>query len=209
MNVLDFAATLQTALAHLEDSAEELRALDAAIGDGDLGITVQSGARAVEVALGKLDESASLSTLLRVSASEFASANPSTFSALIAAGLLAGAKDVEGRTQVGREESLAILVALTNTIMIRGKTALGDKTIVDALHPTIAIMESAHLPVAGVLSAMIVSVENSIEQSKDWISRKGRAAWVGERTIGHRDGGQTAYLRFLQALDSAFQEQIQ
>lgn len=206
MNIDELSAILQVTLSKLEESAEELRSLDAAIGDGDLGITVQSGAHAVGIALSKLDSSVTLSALLRSSATEFASANPSTFSALIAAGLLSAAKEVEGTGPIGREESLLILESLTNTIVARGKTLLGDKTIVDALHPTIAILKHSTLSPSETISLMITSVKDSIETSKDWISKKGRAAWVGERTIGERDGGQTAYLRFLEALYFAIQE---
>jgi dihydroxyacetone kinase-like protein len=201
MTIAEAIAVIQSALAILEESAEELRDLDAAIGDGDLGITVQSGSKAVSLALGNLDGSTSLSTLLRTSGAEFASANPSTFSALIAAGLLASAKELEGVAVFGRKEALVILETLTKTIMARGKAVLGDKTIVDVLYPTITILENEALLGSEILDSMIVSVGNSIEESAAWVSKKGRAAWVGERTIGRRDGGQTAYLRFLEALN--------
>jgi phosphoenolpyruvate---glycerone phosphotransferase subunit DhaL len=53
---------------------------------------------------------------------------------------------------------------------------------------------------------MIVAARKGIEQTTEKVSRKGRAAWLGERTIGHPDPGATAYLRLLEALQQASSE---
>jgi dihydroxyacetone kinase len=51
---------------------------------------------------------------------------------------------------------------------------------------------------------MIVAARKGIDDTAQGVSRKGRAAWLGERTIGHPDPGATAYLRFLEALQKAW-----
>lgn len=197
---------LGDALLSLEAARDELRDLDAAIGDGDLGITVTSGARAVREALKDLPEDAQVVDILRVSAKQFGAANPSTFSALIAGGLLAASKQLPDIDDIDAEISLKILQALFDSIQLRGKANLGDKTILDAMHPALLIMqENLGLGAEQLLSLMIQAADQSITESAELVSQRGRAAWVGERTIGHRDGGATAFLRFLEALNRAVQ----
>lgn len=197
---------LSDALLSLEAARDELRDLDAAIGDGDLGITVTSGARAVREAFRTLPEDIAVADLLRVSAKQFGSANPSTFSALISGGLLAASKEISGVTEVDAAVSLKILKSVFDSIQTRGKASLGDKTILDAMHPTLEVLQQ-HLDegTEQVLSLMIQVADQSIKDSAALISQRGRAAWVGERTMGHRDGGATAFLRFLEALNRAVQ----
>jgi phosphoenolpyruvate---glycerone phosphotransferase subunit DhaL len=192
---------LSNTLLYLESSRDELRDLDAAIGDGDLGITVTSGARAVREALAALPEDAVVSDVLKVSAKQFGSANPSTFAALISGGLLAAYKIVPATSEIDKEISLQILQALFDSIKSRGKAELGDKTILDAIAPALAVLQSENnLKADELLIRLIGVVETSIEETSKLISRQGRAAWIGERTIGHRDAGSTAFLRFLEAL---------
>lgn len=194
------------ALLSLEAARDELRDLDAAIGDGDLGITVTSGARAVREAIKALPEDAAVAELLRASAKQFGTANPSTFSALISGGLLAASKEVTEVMEVDGEISLKILKSLFESIRVRGKSSLGDKTILDAIHPALEVLQkNLDAGTERVLVLMIEAVEQSIKESAALISQRGRAAWVGERTIGHPDGGATAFLRFLEALNRAVQ----
>lgn len=197
---------LEDALLSWEASRDELRDLDAAIGDGDLGITVTAGAQAIRVGLNNLPKEAPLVEILKTCAKQFAAANPSTFSALISGGLLAASKLVDTDAEISKAESLKILEALFLSIQTRGKAELGDKTILDAMNPTIEILRNGALTDdPGLIKAMAKSAELAIQESSTLISKRGRAAWVGERTIGHRDGGATAYLRFLEALDRALE----
>ena len=72
----------------------------------------------------------------------------------------------------------------------------------DALVPSVAALEATTSD--GALDAMIAATRKGIEDTTAGASRKGRAAWLGERTIGHPDPGATAYLRFLEALQRAW-----
>jgi dihydroxyacetone kinase len=79
----------------MPDYADELRELDAALGDGDLGITVGIGAEAVRLAVAELPEDAHPSEIFRTAGTSFASANPSTFAALIGGGLVAASQPLQ------------------------------------------------------------------------------------------------------------------
>jgi len=93
------------------------------------------------------------------------------------------------------------LEAATIAIQPRGGAQLGDKTIVDALHPTIEVLKAAGPDDRAALAAMIDAARHAVAETALLRSQRGRAAWVGDRTVGHPDGGATAYLRFLEAID--------
>jgi len=184
---------------------DELRDLDAALGDGDLGITVQSGSKAVVAAWAALPAEASVADLLLAAGKAFSTANPSTFAALVGGGLLAAAKTAAGKQTVGRDDALAIGRALAARIVERGKSKVGDKTVLDALVPSLDVLEASPGDAAAhaLLSAMIDKASAQVDATAALQSQKGRAAWVQERSIGHPDPGATAYLRFLEALRGA------
>lgn len=183
--------------------ADELRDLDAALGDGDLGITVQSGSVAVVKALAALPAEATLNETLLAAAKAFSTANPSTFAALIGGGLLAAAKTVNGKDALNRDDVLAIGQAVAGRIIERGKSQVGDKTVLDALVPSLDVLAASQGSASDALDAMIAKADERVSATAAMQSRKGRAAWVQERSIGHADPGATAYLRFLQALRQA------
>lgn len=205
MNATELRQLLDNALLTLQATRDELRDLDAAIGDGDLGITVSEGALAAREGLRELAEPANPADVLRTVAQRFATANPSTMAALVAAALLAGARALGEADELDRDRALTLLERATETIRERGKAELGDKTIVDALVPSVEALRDAGPDDREALTAMITAAQGAVTATTALQSRRGRAAWVGERTIGHPDGGATAYLRLLQALDRARQ----
>ncbi|KLU24559.1 Dak phosphatase [Caballeronia mineralivorans PML1(12)] len=194
---------LTRALRALPAHADELRDLDAALGDGDLGITVAAGSAAVVKALDVLPEDASIADVLLGAGKAFSTANPSTFAALVGGGLLAASKVVAGKTSVGEAEAVDIGRAVAGRIAERGKSKLGDKTVLDALIPSLDVLASSNGTAAELLAAMIATAQEQVDATAGLQSQKGRAAWVQERSIGHADPGATAYLRFLVALQAA------
>jgi phosphoenolpyruvate---glycerone phosphotransferase subunit DhaL len=179
--------------------AEELRELDAALGDGDLGLTVSAGSRAAAEAIAKLPDEAAASDVLLAMGKAFSTANPSTFAALVGGGLLAAAKTVTGRSEVGKAEALAMGRALAARIAERGKAQLGDKTVLDALVPSLDTLEAASGDERAQLDAMIATAAQQVSATAALQSKKGRAGWLQERSAGHPDPGATAWLRFLEA----------
>jgi phosphoenolpyruvate---glycerone phosphotransferase subunit DhaL len=199
----EFREIVTRSLSTLPSHADELRELDAALGDGDLGITVQAGSAAVIKALAALPDEATFAEALVAAGKAFSTANPSTFAALIGGGLLAASKTITGKDAIGKPEALEVGRAVAARIAERGKSKLGDKTVLDALMPSLDVLEATNGTAAEVLAAMIATAEQQIAATTGLQSQKGRAAWVQERSVGHPDPGATAYLRFLQALRAA------
>ncbi|HUY49221.1 MAG TPA: DAK2 domain-containing protein [Streptosporangiaceae bacterium] len=192
-----------SAMPDLELARDELRDLDAALGDGDLGITVAGGAAAMAEALRGLDQP-DPAAVLRAAARAFARSNPSTFSALVAAGLLAAAKDIAGRSDLDRAAAAQVLAAAAAAIQQRGGAAAGDKTVLDAMLASQEALGQAGPDDAAALDSMVKAARSAVAETAGLRSRRGRAAWVGDRSAGAADGGATAYLRFLEALATSW-----
>jgi dihydroxyacetone kinase-like protein len=200
MDTAALVRAIDAALAHLETCADELRDLDAALGDGDLGVTVSAGSQAVRSALGELAAGIPPAQVLRVAAGAFARANPSTMAALVGGALLAGAKVVGDAPVVDRALGLAVGRAAAESIATRGRSQVGDKTILDALVPALDAMAASS---GDVLAAGVAAAADGVERTRELQSQRGRASWLGERSKGRQDPGATAFLRFLEGWNAA------
>ncbi|WP_448231143.1 DAK2 domain-containing protein [Microbacterium lacticum] len=196
MNAKELTAAISTACERVVAHVDELRDLDQVLGDGDLGITVQAGADAVRAALAELPADATPTSVAQVCAKAFANANPSTMAALVAGALLAGARVWNGKAEVDRAEGAAFVQAAADSISSRGKSKVGDKTILDALVPVADALANG---VGDARSDAQAAAADGVERTIDMQSQRGRASWLQERSIGHRDPGATALLRFVEA----------
>lgn len=189
---------IRGSLAVLIDSADELRDLDQALGDGDLGITISAGSAAVITALEQLPAGATPVDIARASAKAFANANPSTMAALVAGALLAGSRVWSDTTDVTVADAQAFAAAAAESIAQRGKTQVGDKTILDGLAAVSdALVDQSDGEIA--LDAAIAAAADAVESTKELQSRRGRASWLQERSIGIADPGATALQRFVES----------
>ncbi|WP_233563735.1 DAK2 domain-containing protein [Cryobacterium tepidiphilum] len=198
MNAAELKAAITAAMTAVAGHADELRDLDAALGDGDLGITVSSGSKAVVEAIGKLGDEVTPADIAKACAKAFANANPSTMAALVAGALLAGSKTWADSADVDQASAADFMQAAADSIGKRGKSEVGDKTILDALVPAVSALRDAPDAAAG-LSAAIAAAERGVRETRELQSKRGRASWLQERSVGLQDPGATAFLRFLQS----------
>jgi dihydroxyacetone kinase len=190
---------LRMALLRLADDEEALRDLDARIGDGDLGFTVAEGSRAVVAVIDEAPVGTDAGELLRESAKAFGSANPSTFAALVQSALLEASRVATTATPPLGEDarSLALLLtAATTAIARRGKAELGDKTVLDAIDAAIPVSAVAETLDSELFAAMSDAARSATERLAAEVSRRGRAAWLQERSRGAADPGSVAFVMF-------------
>jgi dihydroxyacetone kinase-like protein len=199
MNGSELAQLLDAALERLARHVDELRDLDAALGDGDLGITVGKGCEAVRAKLATLAEP-SPADVLRAAGAAFANANPSTLAALVGGGLLAAAREVGDAGELGAADAAGIGRAAANSIAARGKAEPGDKTILDALRPSLDALERVDGDAGAAVAAMVDAARAGVDETAVRRSLRGRASWLGERSAGKPDPGAIAYLRFLESV---------
>jgi len=204
MLVGELKTVLAAALQALATHSDELRDLDAALGDGDLGITVRAGSLAAVEALATSD-SDDAAEVLKAAGRAFAAANPSTFSALVGGGLMAAASPLAGRDHLDTEAALAFGRAAAERIHQRGKAELGDKTLLDALLPSLDVLATASGSAAERCRVMATEADRCVAASREWESKRGRAGWLGERSIGQIDAGARAYALFLAEFAAALE----
>ncbi|MDA9116882.1 DAK2 domain-containing protein [Pontimonas sp.] len=189
---------ISATLADLATHEVELGDLDAALGDGDLGVTVAAGSKAIIAALETLPDTATPVDIARACAAAFADANPSTLAALVAGGLLAGSKTWDAKDEIGTKDAADFLQAAAESIAKRGRSQLGDKTILDAMYPAATALGEGSAG-AGALDAALAEAENAVQETKGLKSQRGRASWLQERSIGLQDPGATAFWYFLRS----------
>lgn len=204
MNAQELRQRLIAALPILDESSDELRELDSAVGDGDLGVTVHAIVTAAQSALQELPAEVTPEELLTLMGATVSTANPSTFGSLVGAGIGAGAKVVAGITNLSQEDLVRFGFAVTESIARRGKSGVGDKTVLDAMVPSLEALIDTDARGVAALELAIAAATVSIELTAGDVAKKGRASWAGERGIGTPDAGAVAYLRFLQALRDSF-----
>ena len=183
--------------AQAESCAGELSALDGALGDGDLGVTLVRGLRSVAEQAESLPPD--LGTALLQCAKAFVSISGSTFGTLLATGVMSAAKALQGRTEADWNEAPGLLAGALEAMQRRGKAQLGDKTVLDAIAAALEAVRVAAGP-EDMLPAALQATEASLAHFRDQPARQGRARMFGERSIGKDDPGMVAWLRLLEGL---------
>jgi dihydroxyacetone kinase-like protein len=190
----------------IKAQSDYLTQLDAAIGDGDHGINMRRGFDAVGKALAGQGEGLPPGRLLIVAGKTLVStvggaSGPLWGSALRRAGRALG--DVEAFD--GELLALALDAAIEGVVEL-GAATPGDKTMIDALVPAAEAMHDAldsGLPLANALEAATGAARAGAVATAPMQARKGRASYLGERSIGHQDPGATSTAIILAALERA------
>ena len=183
----------------LAADADRLRELDAQLGDGDLGVTVELGCEAVRERLRRAEaEIESFDQLFQIVGSAFAGGNPSTMANFVRIALKAVAKEV-GPVKVLPPGSWATVIrAAMDGIQRRGGANVGDKTILDALDGSLRRLEEDP---AALATAVREGAERGAAAVVDLPSKIGRASWQGDRTRGVPDPGAELWVSIARILE--------
>lgn len=190
----DLLAALHKMGDDLMAQAETLRELDAAIGDGDLGITVTIGFGALQEALDALADQ-DMSTILMRAGMAFNRKAASTFGALFATMTMRAARELKGVETIGVAELARMAAAALEGVKERGKADVGDKTMLDALAPAAEALRAAAeqgLSLGEALEQAADAAGQGAQATVEMKSSVGRASWFSERTQGVQDPGATA-----------------
>lgn len=178
----------------VEERAGALSELDAALGDGDHGVSLTIGFRAVtqEVA-----ESAphDIGALLETTGFTLVNAVGAAMGPLYGTAFMRAGKIAAGRQEIDGATLAAMLEAGRDGIIARGKGAPGDKTMLDAIAPAAAAAREAAAAggdALAVLRAACEAAEQGARDTRTMIARRGRASKLGARTLGHQDAGATS-----------------
>jgi len=176
------------------ENKDYLTQLDAAIGDADHGANMDRGFKAVLAKKGEL-EGKDITALLKTVAMTLLSTVGGASGPLYGTFFLQAAQAAGGKSEVSAEEFGVMLEKSLAGIIQRGKAALGDKTMVDALQPAAEAYQAtlrSGKPLAEALLAASNAAEKGMQETVPLLAKKGRASYLGERSIGHQDPGATS-----------------
>jgi dihydroxyacetone kinase-like protein len=197
---------LAEAESQIKARSDYLTQLDAAIGDGDHGTNMRRGFDAVGKALAGQGSDTPPGRLLIVAGKTLVStvggaSGPLWGSALRRAGRALGGAE----TFDGEQLALALDAAIDGVVEL-GAAVPGDKTMVDALVPAVRALHdglAADQSLADAVRAGAEAAWAGAESTVPMRARKGRASYLGERSIGHQDPGATSAAIILTALSHA------
>ena len=178
----------------LKERAEELRQLDAQLGDGDLGVTVELSCRAMSEYLASTTET-DTGRLLTQCGLSVNRLSPSTFGTILATAFLGAGKAATGKTQLTAADLALAGNGAIESIKRRGKAEVGDKTVLDALAPAVQAFEkewSLGSDIATALNCAVEAAECGMRATAGMQAKFGRARWFQDRSIGIQDAGATA-----------------
>ncbi len=177
--------------------------LDSAAGDADFGTSLATGFRAVLEKWDALDRSSIGAFLMAVgviiTSKVGGCSGPIWGTAFLKSGLAS-----KGREAIGLADLIQMGEVALAGIMARGGAAPGDKTLIDALGPAIAALRQAHdsgatdLPLA--LQAAANAATGAVEGTRDWVAKRGRQSFTGDRSRGTLDPGIVAVSTMMQAV---------
>ena len=193
----------------MHDERDYLTQLDAAIGDADHGTNMDRGFASVVAKLGELDDSTPPGKLLVAAGSTLVStvggaSGPLWGTALRRAGRSLG----DGESFDGAALALALESALDGVVEL-GAARPGDKTMVDALEPAVRALRECvdgGASAGEAVAAARQAAEEGMQATVPLQASKGRASYLGERSIGHQDPGATSTVFILRALEQAVRE---
>ena len=172
------------------DSKDELTELDRAIGDADHGINMARGY--AEVLQQLPQDEADIGAVLKKAGMVLLSKVGGASGPLYGTAYMKAAKAAAGKTSLTVQDGLGIFEAVIGGIKQRGKAERGEKTMLDAIIPAYeayAAAADAGQDAAGCLNAMCAAAKEGATYTETIPATKGRASYLGERSIGHRDPG--------------------
>ena len=178
-----------------------LTELDREIGDSDHGINMARGFHAV---LEKVDPEASdIGAVLKKAGMTLLSTVGGASGPLYGTAYMEAGKVLAGKSELSAEDMKSVFTAAIAGIQKRGKAVSGEKTMLDAIIPaseTFAQRVSEGADIVSALDSACESAREGVEFTKTIIATKGRASYLGERSIGHQDPGATSATLTLEAV---------
>ena len=202
LDTKQMAAIIEGMAKKIEAEKEYLTQLDNEIGDGDHGINLARGFEAVEKKLPSL-AGGDIGALLKGVGMQLVSTVGGASGPLYGTAFMKAGMACKGLTEMDGPAFVKAMEAAVDGIKMRGKATEGEKTMLDALCPALKVMQddvAAGKSLKEALQDAAKAAEKGVEYTKTIIATKGRASYLGERSLGHQDPGATSSLYLLQVL---------
>jgi dihydroxyacetone kinase-like protein len=186
----------------LHEQAAYLTQLDSPIGDADHGVNMDRGFKAVREKLTTM-QGADAATLLKTVGMTLVSTVGGASGPLYGTAFLRASAALANKQEFTANDIVAMLEAFLGGIVARGKATTGEKTMVDALSPALEAAKKAAgegASLADVTAQASQAAEEGAKATIPMLATKGRASYLGERSIGHQDPGATSSWFILRCL---------
>jgi phosphoenolpyruvate---glycerone phosphotransferase subunit DhaL len=186
----------------LAENKDYLTQLDAAIGDADHGINMNRGFQKVIAQLPSVADK-DIGTILKTVSMTLISSIGGASGPLYGTLFLRASAAVAGKSELTDEDMVALLEAAVAGVVQRGKANLGDKTMLDALVPARDAFKQAVANSATTKAALeqaVAAAEAGMKNTVPLVAKKGRASYLGDRSINHQDPGATSAYLILKTL---------
>lgn len=189
----------------MQEHGQALTDMDQAIGDGDHGINLRRGMKAVEEKLPTVEEK-NIDDILKAIGMTLVSTVGGASGPLYGTAFMKAGMTVKGKETLEADDIAAMFDAAVDGIKARGKSTTGEKTMLDAIVPAGEAYKKAIAEGKTITEALTEAEEaawEGVEYTKTIIATKGRASYLGERSIGHQDPGATSITYLVQAAKEA------
>ncbi len=192
--------------AKIRENEQFLTDLDAAIGDSDHGINLARGFKKVDEKLPELADK-DIGTVLKQTGMALVSTVGGASGPLYGTAFMKAGAAAAGKNEIDIDDFLVLIEEAIGGVKLRGKAERGEKTMLDAMIPAVGAMKeerSKGVDVKNILEAGVRAANEGVEFTKTIIATKGRASYLGERSIGHQDPGATSFTILLEAIEEEF-----
>ena len=201
INAHQIIAWVERYAMRIAEQKEFLTKLDSEIGDADHGANMHRGFQAVLAKKSEL-QGKEIGALFKIVAMTLISTVGGASGALYGTFFLQASAVTGGKTELTPADFLLVLEKGLAGIVLRGKAAIGDKTMVDALQPAVKACKQAieaDEPLELALTKAVAAAETGLKSTIPLIARRGRASYLGERSADHQDPGATSTFLLFQA----------
>lgn len=190
----DILAWLQDVAQTIAENRDYLVQLDSPIGDADHGANMDRGFRAIMGKMGEISDK-DIGTIFKTAAMTLIATVGGASGPLYGTFFLQAGIKTAGKMEISIEEWAVVLEAALAGIVMRGKAEVNQKTMVDALTPAVQALKQAVAEGKSQAEALELSAEaarRGMLATIPMLALKGRASYLGERSIGHQDPGATS-----------------
>ena len=195
-------AIIEKIIADVDEQKLFLTELDNVIGDGDHGINLARGFDAVKDVMPTF-EGKDIGAVMKTIGMKLVSTVGGASGPLYGTAFMKAGAYLNGKQEMNMDDFIGMMEVAIDGIQKRGKAVQGEKTMLDAMIPAYEAMKASYEADADVkkaLDAGVAAAEEGIEYTKTIIATKGRASYLGERSIGHQDPGATSFTLMLKAV---------
>ena len=188
---------------------DELCAMDAVMGDGDLGLTMSKGYGALPDFMRDLEGEGDIGRMMFKAAMRMQNVVPSTMGTLMSSGIAEAGKALKGKTELVPTDVVTYIIQFAVGIKKRGKCELGDRTVLDsinagAVRASDCIADNPGASFLDVMAAATKGAEEGCEATKDMLPKYGKAAVHAAKAKGVVDQGALAGKYMLEGIESYF-----